>query len=74
MKTYLLIEKIMNGTVTMDLIITAIRANTFIEAKEKAKKMPNFELTTVVVDDENTLAFTLTPIIGTMKNEELKFI
>jgi hypothetical protein len=74
MKIYLLIEKIMNGTVTMDIITTGVEARSFTEAKEIVRNMPNFNLATLIVDDNDTLAYHITPIIGTMKREPLKIV
>ena len=74
MEIYLLIEKIMNGTVTMEIITTGVEARSFTEAKEIVRNMQNFHLATLIVDDNDTLAYHIDPIIGTMKREPLKIV
>jgi len=72
---YLLIETIMNGTVTMQIIPTGIDAQTFEDAIIKIKNLPNFSK--AIVHKEDVLEFTYSingRCYGRVENKSLKII
>jgi len=72
---FILKESIMNGTVTMFTKTTGIEANTFEEAKEKVKLLPNVINKFDVIEKEDLISIKLKPefiesypCYGTMDN------
>ena len=75
---YLLTEKVMNGTVTMDIIATGIEAESFDAAFEKLTHFENWHTATNILEDDKQVSYTLPDpagglgIWGSMKKEPLK--
>jgi len=74
---YILVEQIMNGTVTMQIVSTGIDAPTFEEAIKKVKNMKNFGKATITSETDKIFHFVLQgnfPCYGTMENKVLELI
>ena len=78
---YLLTEKVMNGTVTMDIIATGIEAESFDAAFEKLTHFENWHTATNIQKDDKQIGYTICPAIaggfgiyGSMKKESLKIM
>lgn len=75
---YLLIEQILNGTVTMQIVTTGIQAETWDEAVRKVKTMRNMQKATIQVDTNQELVYAIWkqkyPCHGRMENKLLEVI
>ena len=75
---YLLTEKVMNGTVTMDIIATGIEAESFDAAFEKLTHFENWHTATNIRKDDKQISYTIPDpvdgfsVYGSMKKESLK--
>lgn len=79
---FILKESMMNGTVTMDTMVTGIEADNFEEAKKKVKALPNVE-NFIVQETDTEISMRPKPnpeiipsfnAFGIMKNEPLKVL
>ena len=84
MKTYILIEKIMNGTVTMNVNTTLFQSENFEKVvnhiKNRLSKLEEIENISVICEDDNNKVFSYNicdqtfPIIGRIENKESKIV
>lgn len=72
------IEQIQNGTVTIDIHVALIKADTFEQAKEKLKSKLDQTLFTITSDTPDILSCRSTQhglsVDGMLKNDPVKFI
>lgn len=77
-KLYLLTEQVFNGTVTMSVISTGVRATSFREAINKIKKLHGFVMAEIHEENDRSFRYTLEgglyPVMGNMSNKELHVI
>jgi hypothetical protein len=82
-KIYLLIEQLMNGTVTMNIYPSGIKAESFADAvlklKEKIEKIENIRQNKVDIksDNDNEFSYTINDeliMYGRIENKELKMM
>jgi hypothetical protein len=79
-KIYLLVEQMMNGTVTMEIMSSGVKASSFIEAVSKIKeKIKSMEISTLNIRTDNNDEFSYIinseiVIYGQIKNKELNII
>ena len=77
-KMFILKESVMNGTVTMEVFVTGIKADTFEQAIEKVKSLKNFSAAVIKSETNECFEFTISnetfPTWGCLKNEPLKII
>jgi len=74
---FLLTEQIMNGTVTMEIISTAINTETFQQAIEKIKLLPNFDKAIITQKTDKMFTYYMKgefPCYGKMENKQIKII
>ena len=78
---FILNEQVLNGTVTINNIITGIEAENFLEAVKKVKTFKSFIDGIVEITDENNNEFIFRvlqessyKVLCVMKNEELKVL
>ncbi len=75
---YLLVEQIMNGTVTMQIISTGIETQTFEDAIMKVKNLPNFSKASIHTENDSEFTYSIGnqqfPCYGRMENNVLKII
>jgi len=81
MNIYLLVNNVMNGTVTMSTMINGVEAIDFNDAKEKIKKIPKVPDEKEWTINKKHISFEVEQDEGTMfsvfcemKNEPLKII
>ena len=56
---FILVEQIMNGTVTMSIDQSIVEGDTFEEAKNKIKALKNFHMAKVSEDSDTLLAYSM---------------
>lgn len=76
---FILNESLMNGTVTMSVSTTGIKADSFNEAKKKVKALPNVKNVEIIYEAEDALIFNipqkeLFKVKCVLRNTELKVI
>jgi len=75
---FLLTSQFLNGTVTIGMASLGINADSFSDAIQKVKNLPNFKLATNITENDTILSFNLpNDIIITycyLKNEKLEII
>ena len=77
---YILIEHVMNGTVTMNTITTGVEAETFKDAIEKVKGMEGFRKFKPEINKETDKEFEFQfpnqdlPVWGGMTDKPIKII
>jgi len=84
MKTFILIEKVMNGTVTMDVITILFQTKSFEKVvshiKNRLEKLEEVENVSVIYENDNDKIFSYNicdqtfPIAGHIENKESKII
>ena len=77
-KVFILKESVMNGTVTMEVFVTGIKADTFEQAIKKVKSLKNVSTAVIKNETDECFEFIISnetfPTWGCIKNEPLRII
>jgi hypothetical protein len=74
---FALSEQMMNGTVTLSVVVSAVEADTFPKAIAKIKAQPGFTGAQVVQEDHSVFSYSIKgsfSVYGRMTEEPLKII
>jgi hypothetical protein len=73
MSNYILIEEVMNGTVTMTRNVMIVNASSFGEAINKIKLLPNFDKMYIIEENNSRFCYKTKepvtfPVYGSIEN------